>query len=478
MSYLRVFHRALFYVVIFSIIVLISFAFRNYGYDDPYITFRYARNVIQGNGFVYNVGENVLSTTAPGYALILALIGLVYRNIPSLGNVISAVGLGIGAISFYLWASEMSQPFVGWVAGLFLLTFPLPVTTFGSEMCLYTGMLLLGLYFHARRRFDLAMGVMAILTLIRLDGVIAAGLIAIHLAWTQRHIPWKPILIYLLILLPWLIYATWAFGSPVPVTLSAKQAQGRMIISTSFARRAWSLFLSYVNKPLRWPLLPLGLIGIWRIVTCKRQWSILLVWTACYFASYVILRISAYHWYYAPLVPAAILPTAVGLDWIRSKLACWRLGRFWQWGVMALCSACLLWPNVRGLYAISGRPDTRLATYRRAGQWIDANLPADASVGMVEVGIVGFYAQRRIIGFAALLQPEASRMVSVKTTYEDIAQWAIRTYRPDYVLFADAWFPSVSQSADFTSTYAVHHLFEWPEGGVGPLVLYKRIAET
>src|SRR6202022_2682648 len=39
--------------------------------DDAYITFRYARNLAEGLGLVYNPGEWVLGTTAPLWAILL-----------------------------------------------------------------------------------------------------------------------------------------------------------------------------------------------------------------------------------------------------------------------------------------------------------------------------------------------------------------------------------------------------------------------
>ncbi|MBZ0295216.1 MAG: hypothetical protein K8L99_21815, partial [Anaerolineae bacterium] len=45
--------------------------------DDSFITYRYARNLAQGQGLVYNQGDAVLSTTAPLYAMLLALGSLV-----------------------------------------------------------------------------------------------------------------------------------------------------------------------------------------------------------------------------------------------------------------------------------------------------------------------------------------------------------------------------------------------------------------
>src|SRR4051812_3776328 len=56
--------------------------FRTHGYDDPYITYRYASNLAHAAGFVYNAGERILSTTTPLYTLILAIAGLAGADIP------------------------------------------------------------------------------------------------------------------------------------------------------------------------------------------------------------------------------------------------------------------------------------------------------------------------------------------------------------------------------------------------------------
>ena len=36
-------------------------------YDDAFITFRYAKNLVLGEGFVYNSGDAVLGTTTPPF---------------------------------------------------------------------------------------------------------------------------------------------------------------------------------------------------------------------------------------------------------------------------------------------------------------------------------------------------------------------------------------------------------------------------
>jgi hypothetical protein len=64
--------------------------------DDAFITYRYAANLSQGHGLVYNHGEHVLGTTSPGYAGLLgstvAILNGLVDNFLNL-NFISAVSL-------------------------------------------------------------------------------------------------------------------------------------------------------------------------------------------------------------------------------------------------------------------------------------------------------------------------------------------------------------------------------------------------
>src|SRR2546421_6511798 len=59
--------------------------------DDAYITFRYARNLADGLGLVYNPGEWVLGTTAPLWAILLgAGYRLGFTDLPWLATTLSA----------------------------------------------------------------------------------------------------------------------------------------------------------------------------------------------------------------------------------------------------------------------------------------------------------------------------------------------------------------------------------------------------
>src|SRR6266496_3286876 len=133
-------------------------------YDDALITYRYAYNVASGVGFVYNPGEWFLGTTAPLYGLLLGCIGFLVgpNNIPLISAVISGLSLALtGAVLYRL------------------------------DRTLSSALLL------------------ALATLTRPDGLLAAVVIGVHFLVTRRRIPWREAACTVIILLPFVLLA-WA----------------------------------------------------------------------------------------------------------------------------------------------------------------------------------------------------------------------------------------------------------------------------
>ena len=61
-------------------------------YEDAFITFRYAENLAAGDGLVYNIGERVYGSTAPLFAIIMAM----FKTL-GLSCVYSSLGINIAA---------------------------------------------------------------------------------------------------------------------------------------------------------------------------------------------------------------------------------------------------------------------------------------------------------------------------------------------------------------------------------------------
>src|SRR5512147_2303751 len=94
--------------------------------DDSFITYRYARNLAGGLGLVYNQGDSILSTTAPLYAILLALLSFIIRDFHVLGSLIGILSIGLGgALIYQLAARRLPMSLSLWAAVIYVLSSPL-----------------------------------------------------------------------------------------------------------------------------------------------------------------------------------------------------------------------------------------------------------------------------------------------------------------------------------------------------------------
>ena len=433
-----------FLVVVGVMVTALYVPFSSWAYDDPFITFRYAQNLRAGLGFVYNPGERVLSTTTPLYTLLLTGLSFLWSDLPRLSTLISALSLGLGALALYRLGQQWDSPMAGLAAALLYPLAPLMVTTFGAETCFYVTLILWAFALYAGGQDLAAMALAALATLTRADGVLAGAVIGLALVVRERRIPWKPLLLFGLLIAPWHLFSWLYFGSPFPVTLAAKQHQAQMAISDSFAEGFVRMVRGYAKNPLYWLHGVLLAVGLGYALRKARRWLLLLGWGLLYFFGYTLLSVSRYFWYYAPLVPVFV--TLIGLGGeavVKSLKDRWRLFKQF-WPVLAGLILLLL-PQARDLWRLAHRPDPRAQIYRDVGLWLAENTPPEASVGTLEVGIIGYYARRRMVDFAGLIQPDVALQMRYETTYEDTALWAVRQYRPNFLVLNPAWFPRLME---------------------------------
>jgi len=424
----------------------LSWVADGWGYDDPFITYRYAENLSHGLGFVYNPGERVLSTTTPLFTLVLAIFVRVFPDLPRLAVWLGAASLVAGSLFLWDLARSWEAPLAGWVSLLLYPSFPLLVTTLGSEMPLYIAWILGSFACYARQRYFSAAMLNGLAVLTRPDGMIVPLLLAVHfLSQKKRPIPWAAIFAFLIVVLSWFVFAWLYFGSPLPVTLMAKQQQGTMEISQRFAQGLLTTFRPYSSRWTYWVEAGLALVGLgfagWR----ARRWLLLLAWALIYFVAYTVLGVSRYFWYYAPLVPALIALTGLGVAALVG-IGGRAISRLSQPVPATLLAILLILPSFVGQALGVQRSlsqTARLEIYRAVGKWLDANLPAQANVGTLEVGIIGYYAHRPMVDFAGLLQPDTAQQINPHSVYDDIAVYAAFNHQPDYLVLQEGLFPKL-----------------------------------
>jgi hypothetical protein len=294
---------------------LLYWILSKYGYDDPYITYRYASQLVQGHGFVYNPGEYVLSTTTPLFTILLAAGSFVWHNLPHLANFIGCLSTALGGLSIWSISRAWLTRIAGWV-GLFLYpAFTLVLSTMGSETPLYLALCLGAFASYAHRRYRLTAVLIALAVLTRADGILVAAVLVLDYLIIQRgRIPWTAVGLFTGILLPWFVFSWAYFGSPLPATLAVKQHQGAMAISQRFAAGFFTTVRPYASYWVYRFEACLAAVGLIYLVWRARTWGLLISWTILYFAAYSALGVSRYFWYYAPLVPGFIGLVGLGVE--------------------------------------------------------------------------------------------------------------------------------------------------------------------
>jgi len=171
--------------------------------------------------------------------------------------------------------------------------------------------------------------------------------------------------------------------------------------------------------------------------------------------AYSALGVSRYFWYYAPLVPGFVVLVGLGVALAAAttnKILRLILKKVSVAGVSrrlitlaALLTLPLFLAQSKDVWQMQTHLDKRLEVYRLVGEWLQTNTPVDATVGTLEVGIIGYYARRPMVDFAGLIQPEIATYLTHDATYEDAALWAVSHYTPQYLVLHDGLFPRLEQ---------------------------------
>ncbi len=476
---------------------------RDFHLDDSFITYRYAHNFITGQGLVYNQGDSILSTTAPLYAMLLGLLSLIIRDFHVLGGLVGTLSIGLGGVFINrLAAFHMPRVLALWAGVIYVLSSPLWLAL-GMETPVWIMLVLAAIWLARTDRWALAGFLMGLAILTRPDAAIPAvllGLIALGTTLTSfntRRRWWLPLIGYsTLAAVPVLLFALWGwitYGSPFPVTLSAKSAQAVLgITGLGYDVTYWEgLRLILRSLMMQSSLyIALGLLAVFGLAGNLSASLILIVlWGGLHLVAYIILGVAPYRWYYAPLVPGAVLLAANGLQYIDFRLQQRKVavGRYVviAIAVFPVLAQIITFTKINDMMQNGGAVDVMLpvvdwSVYRQVGEWLDTNTPETATVGVAEVGQVGFYANRRMTDYLGLLQPD----VAAALKRGDLYSW-LANYAPDYLVFqrfrgaALVLYNYVIQDDPwFTTNYQSVVEFDDPRYAAGPVTIFERVTPS
>ena len=440
-------NRVVIWVALGILALTFSLVYSNFIQDDAYITYRYARNLSTGAGFVYNLGEPVLGTTTPLYTSLLAFFSfLTHLSVVHVSKIINALSLWIGAGFLYEIGVKEGKA-IAVTTSLLYLTHPLLRLSVGMESQLLVCMLIITVFTYTKRKWSLTAILLGLLIVTRLETGLFALILLVHSYVGRRKRPYW-ITPAIAIVACWLIYSFLTFETLIPLSISAKLVAIRIpfLLGGAVYWTAFAGETAYYNLFLF--VFLVGFVFLFIKRTIEEGFFLILCWSAIYLllASFFA---GSFPWYYVPLIPGFAIIVAYGIrnialipvfqgrlrpaqDGNRSRIIL---------GVITgslLCIHSFFWINDWKLYRGSAF-DHRFAPYQQVSDWLNEHATNEQSLATREIGYLGYFTEMKIIDQFGLVTPGIFPLVNEGP--EATLLYTLHNYNPDFVLID----PSVIQ---------------------------------
>jgi arabinofuranosyltransferase len=424
--------------------------------DDAYITFRYARNLADGLGLVYNAGEWVLGTTAPLWAVVLALGDrLGATDVPWLALIISAgcdaaaaVLLARLAVSMH-WSTRAAV-----LVGIAWALNPMSVAfaAGGMETSAFVCVALVALTLAARGSAVSAAVIAGASTALRPEGALLALAVVAWDAYACRRLTWQPVFAALLPMLAvgGLLFAV--YGSPLPHSVAAKQVaytpvapvENLVALLLQAGLPGFSTFLIGLLPVWLWASLALiglaslawlGRVGVRRLEAHRVAYQPFALFALLFVTFYVLIGLRGvrlFYWYGVPMQPLYLLAAAAGMQ---------RFNRWWLPAVLVIWQVIAV--DWRSPFLPAGENLVREQVFADLGRDLRATLPANATIAAPEIGALGYTSGLRMLDTVGLVSPAALAYYPLPpealVTDNAIPAALITAQRPDAVVTLDAY---------------------------------------
>ena len=415
--------------------------------DDALISYRYAQNLIDGHGWVYDLHRHTAdAATAPLYTLLLAAVGLLVGGVKYAGPILFVLTTAAtGYLSFAL-LRRFDLTLGGAAAAVLMILNPWLLVTRGMETSSFVCLLLLASRLLADRRHALAGFTLAAATLDRGDGAMVALVAAVFVTVELRAFPKRLALGALAAAAPWTVFAFAVIGSPFPDTLGAKAAQGKSgfwgtgdvyvkgltQMPQVFGFGTWFVIIVALGAP--------GLVATLGIKGLRQALAPYLIGALLVFAAYgLVIKTPAYHWYYGMQVALLTLGAGVTIGIVTRAAIRWRPDRPAVTRPTAKAVALGTTLAAAATVAVGAKAWEHTVQGFGPGHYVDAaaylraHTPEASSIAATEIGILGWQSGKRdMVDYVGLLSKDSAHEIA----HHDVTTWLARE-EPDYWVVHD-----------------------------------------
>jgi arabinofuranosyltransferase len=437
-------------------------------HDDAYITFKYARSIVEGDGFVFNPDERILGTSSPLFTLLMAFVYAVF------GDVLAQAAIAVSAIAlagqgWLIWFSLRRQAPI--VAGALALSTVLGLggglSFLGLETALFTFLVFATVVSYERSRYVLAGVCLGLAILTRYDAGLLAFVLLVWIIRDRKVAAWRTVAASAALVLPWLIFARLYFGGVFPHTLAAK---------TSLT--PWPFYVDHyaslaLSSPVPIPFTSAAVFPVVLVFALAAAWARRHAPALLCFFGYGVLHAVAYtwigpsrfqHWHMVPPIWALRLALVLGVfGWVET-LARERSGwkRLVPLAITASAAIALVVTSGVKMERSADQLRTsfwlgeRHARYTEVAHWMGLHVSPDSRFMATEVGTLGYLTRMRMVDPFGLIN-DTNDWPRTKSVDAKVA--LIEQYRPDVVLLdSQRELQAVERIG-----YRLAHVFPWQQ---------------
>ena len=409
--------------IVLSALVLSILAFGKYlmylqwNIDDAHIVYRIVNNILNGHGWVYNIGEAHNVSTSVSNTVLITLLSYLTEDICLAAHIIGGLAIfGAGLIVYWLFRQHFNNS-IALLMGYMLIREMGSNGTWGLEANLFICFILFFVLLEEYRKDSWPL--LGIMVLTRPDGMLLIGLKWLKEFITQRSYSVNGILKVLFILAPWAIFSLYQFHQVFPDTFSQKVWQGR----SGFWGRFPFVYLYDVidhyflsSSLLLKGLVGLAGIGLLLMLRDRSPFLYITFYGLIQKTAYAILNVPVYPWYLAlPDVTihiAALYTLGTLFSMLQKRYApratslnagFFRFSAQFSKVLSLSVPLILLIPALLALKSGYENPqvDRRDVSYTRIIKSFDT-LYGPGRLATLEVGSIGFYTDRTIVDIAGL----------------------------------------------------------------------------
>ncbi len=471
------------FLIIISVLVLVLFLLfeiritsDNLGFplDDVYIHFQFSKNVAEGKGFSFNPMNPTSGSTSPAWTLMLSIFFIVIKDHLLIAKVLSAVFYILSGIASYFLSKKIlkskGQALIFSILFLLCGRFAWAALS-GMEVTFFTFLLILFLLFYIKDKNKyLIVSIIGLASVVRPEGYLMFGFYVLNeLVGEIRS--WKsvkhfisslilPNIIYLIFILPYLIFSFKVTGSFLPNTFNAQDAVGafafysRLKIAAIYLLRY--IYLLVLDNPLLTLLLPLGLFFVAKRCVKNYKYLLLVLISIGYplIASVTAPNLRHHGRYIIPFIPVYFIIGICGIKEFLYKVRMNRKAIFVSIISTFIYLIIMLvnWGSTFGLN-VKNINDMHI----NIGNWVNENIPEDSVIALNDIGAITYISQREIIDMVGLVSPEVLEVtegLSKKEREEPLWDYLI-SQKPDYLIILPYWYPEISKKEELKEIYRV-----------------------